>query len=213
MKNEKSSRQASAIMPKLIPTAGFNRNLNLPSENNEQTKQFLIAGAQDFILPGYPAGKGYRFVKSIEKHHYRLITDGDVPETVYVVELRFRNDIVAGKTTCTQIKVWRTTADKHRFAVADLPRRFFSWLLDTCHIVITDEEQTGDGRRFWEVMISWALGAGFYVYVSDGGKQDRPLFIIHDTESFFEYWSDFCWGHDPDIHTHRLIVISKTEIR
>ncbi|MEG0277706.1 MAG: hypothetical protein RR510_00335 [Morganella sp. (in: enterobacteria)] len=115
MKNEKSSRQASAIIPKLIPTAGFNRNLNLPSENNEQTKQFLIAGAQDFILPGYPAENGYRVVKSIKKHHYRLITDGVIPETVYVVELRFRNDIVAGKTTCTQIKVWRTTADKHRF--------------------------------------------------------------------------------------------------
>ncbi|HCR4030137.1 hypothetical protein [Morganella morganii] len=63
------------------------------------------------------------------------------------------------------------------------------------------------------MMISWALAAGFYVYASDGGEPERPLFTIQDIESFFEYWSDFCRGNDPDTHTHRLIVISKKEIK
>ena len=35
-----------------------------------------------------------------------------------------------------------------------------------------------------EVMISWALAAGFYVYASDGGEPERPLFVIQDMESF-----------------------------
>lgn len=206
-------RQVHADMPKLIPAAGFNRKLNLPSENSELTALFLAAGTHQFLLPGYEVKEGYQFIKLGKKQQYRLVTTGGTPETVYLVELCFRNDIVAGQTSCTQIKVWRTTNDKHQSAVADLPRHFFRWLLDTYHIVVTDEEQTGDGRRFWEVMISWALAAGFYVYASDGGEPERPLFAVQDMESFFEYWSDFCWGNDPDIHTHRLIVISKKEIK
>lgn len=88
-------------------TAGFNRKLNLPSENNELTVLFLAAGTHPFLLPGYEVKEGYQFIKSGKKQQYRLVITGDLPETVYLVELCFRNDIVAGQTSCTQIKVWR----------------------------------------------------------------------------------------------------------
>lgn len=121
-------RQVHADMPKLIPAAGFNRKLNLPSENSELTTLFLAAGTHQFSLPGYEVKEGYQFIKSGKKQQYRLVTTGNLPETVYLVELCFRNDIVAGQTSCTQIKVWRTTNEKHQSAVADLPRHFFRWL-------------------------------------------------------------------------------------
>ncbi|PHM69576.1 hypothetical protein [Xenorhabdus sp. KJ12.1] len=204
-----SSAQVNKKMPRLIPDADFNKKLKMPSKNIDHTKQFLEEGVTDYVLPGLAIQHGYRLVKSLKKEQYRLIATGDEPETVYLVELRFRQDIVFGKTTCTQIKVWRSTSIEHRGAVIDLPRAFFSNLLEQHSIVVTDEEQTGDGRRFWETMISWAFGTGLYVYASDGTQMDRPLTQIADMREFHEEWSDFCWGEDPDVHTHLLVVISK----
>lgn len=115
----------------MTETIGFSQKLNLPSENSELTTLFLAAGTHQFLLPGDEVKNGCQFIKSGKKQQYRLVTTGDLPETVYLVELCFRNDIVA----------------------------------------------------------------------------------VQDMESIFEYRSDFCWGNDPDTHTHRLIVISKKEIK
>ncbi|MBA5823098.1 hypothetical protein F9877_17360, partial [Morganella morganii] len=43
---------------------------------------------------------------------------------------------------------------------------------------------------FFFFFISWALAAGFYVYASDGGEPERPLFVIQDMESFFFFFFD-----------------------
>lgn len=50
-------------------------------------------------------------------------------------------------------------------------------------------------------MISWALAAGFYVYASDGGEPERPLFVIQDMESFLNIGVIFVGGMIP-IPTH-----------
>lgn len=63
-------RQVHADMPKLIPAAGFNRKLNLPSENSELTILFLAAGTHPFLLPGYEVKEGYQFIKSGKKQQY-----------------------------------------------------------------------------------------------------------------------------------------------
>ncbi|MEX6156049.1 hypothetical protein AB6G46_24350 [Providencia hangzhouensis] len=86
-------------MPYVIPDtdADFNTKLKAPEKNIDYTKTFLESGVTDFSLPGF-APHGYRLVKALNKDQYRLIAIGDEPETVYLVELRFRNDIVYGKT-------------------------------------------------------------------------------------------------------------------
>ncbi|REF26211.1 hypothetical protein BDD26_0818 [Xenorhabdus cabanillasii] len=204
-----SLAQAHKKMPRLISDADFNKKLKMPSKNIAHTKQFIEEGVADYVLPGFAVQHGYRLVKPLKKDQYRLIATGDEPETVYLVELRFRKDIVFNKTTCTQIKVWRSTSIEHKGAVNDLPRTFFFNLLEQHNIVVTDEEQTGDGRRFWETMLSWAFGTGFHVYASDGPQMDSPLTAIANMREFHEEWGDFYWGEDPDVHTHRLVVISK----
>ncbi|WP_272661391.1 hypothetical protein [Providencia sp. PROV089] len=198
-------------MPYVIPDtdADFNTKLKAPEKNIDFTKIFLESGVVDFSLPGFVTPHGYKFVKSINKDQYRLIAVGDKPETVYLVELRFRNDIVYGKKTCTQIKVWRTISARHNTAVKDLPRTFFTDLLTKHSIVVSDEEQTGDGKRFWETMIDWALDSNYHVYVSDGTQEDRPLTAIKDMNEFYSKWDAFCWGNDRDVHAHRLAVISE----
>ena len=58
-------------------------------------------------------------------------------------------------------------------------------------------------------MIDWAFKANLYIYISDGTEEERPLIKLNNTDELYEKWEDFCWEKDRDIHTHRLLVISK----
>ncbi|WP_033576293.1 phage protein [Dickeya chrysanthemi] len=201
-------------MPYLIQQADFDRKLSIIKNNVEHTHTFLQKGVIDFPLPGFVVPHGYRLVKSRGDEHYRLITDdAESPETVYAVKLRFRNDIVEMKTTCTQIMVWKTVQARHDSAVRGLPQLFFEFFLESHSIVVSDEEQTLDGRRFWEKMISWAMSTnGYRVYVSDGTQEGRPLTFMTSWDDFYSTWAEFCWGGDRECHTHRLLVISKHDL-
>jgi len=196
-------------MPRLIPEADFNIKLKMPSKNIDHTRQFLSEGVEDVSLDGYIVQPGYRLVKSLKKNQYRLVTTGDGCETAYLVELFFRNDIVFNKATCTQIKVWRTISSEHNAAVKDLARLFFASLLQKYHIVVSDEEHTSDGKRFWETMIDWSFKTGYSVYTSDSSEINRPLTAILDMNDFYERWDNFCWGNSSEVHRHRLVVISR----
>lgn len=200
-------------MPYLIREADFDRKLNMTENNITHTDAFISKGAVDFALPGFVLPHGYRLLKSRTEDHYRLVTDGSSPETVYAVKLLFRKDIVAARKSCTQIMVWRTPNVRHDHAVRGLPQMFFSHFLESYSIVVSDEQQTIDGRRFWERMISWAINSpGYHVYVSDGTHMDRPMTFMTSWDDFYGTWADFCWGDDPETHTHRLLVISKDKL-
>ncbi|MHB0838771.1 hypothetical protein ACVZCY_14845 [Klebsiella grimontii] len=200
-------------MPYIIPEADFDRKLNMSEKNVTHTEGYIAKGVKDFTLPGFTTPYGYRLVKSIRDDHYRLITDSENPETVYAVKLIFREDIVETRKSCTQILVWRTPNVIHDRAVHGLPQIFFAFFLEHYAIVVSDEQQTLDGRRFWERMISWAITTnGYHVYVSDGTEVDRPLTFMTSWDDFYSVWADFCWGNDQDIHTHRLLVISKEKL-
>lgn len=200
-------------MPYIIPEADFDRKLNMSEKNVTHTEGFLAKGVQDFTLPGFTTPYGYRLVKSLRDDHYRLITDSESPETVYAVKLIFREDIVETRKSCTQILVWRTPNVIHDRAVHGLPQDFFRFFLEQFAIVVSDEQQTIDGRRFWERMISWAITTpGYHVYVSDGTEEERPLTFMTSWDDFYQTWADFCWGADKDVHTHRLLVISKDQL-
>lgn len=208
MKKEPSQK----TMPYLVPDADFNMKLKIHSKNVDHTKEFLEKGIEDFVLPNYSLPQGYRFIKALKKNQYRLITQNENPETVYLVELIFRKDIIFNKTTCTQIKVWRTVSEEHDSAVRYFPRSFFNYLLETYNIAVSDEEQTNAGKRFWETMIDWAFKADLNIYISDGTEEDHPLTPIKNTDELYERWENFCWGKDRDVHTHRLVVISKEKL-
>ncbi|CDH25586.1 hypothetical protein [Xenorhabdus bovienii] len=207
MSNKNKKRNIS--MPYLIEDVDFNRKLRISEKNVDHTISFLGNGVRDFAFPDFVVPHGYRFVKSLKQDQYRMITKDAKPETVYAVKLIFRKDIVIDKETCTQIMVWRTFSPEHQDAVGGFPRRFFRFLLENYNIIVTDEEQTGDGKRFWQIMIAWAMSVGYYVYVSDGGEMDRPLMAVSNMDELLERWDTFCWGGDTDLHRHRLIVISK----
>ncbi|MDM3588942.1 hypothetical protein [Proteus mirabilis] len=67
-----------------------------------------------------------------------------------------------------------------------IPRAFFNYLLENYNIVVSDEEQTGAGKRFWETMIDWAFKANLYIYISDGTEEERPLIKLNNTDELYE---------------------------
>lgn len=195
------------MAPKLISDADFNRKLNAPDRNREHTLAFLAKGAKPFSLPGYVPPQGYRLMMSMDDKQCRLLK-GDI--TAYAVKIITGKYIVPGKTHCTQVMVWRTFMAEHQHALQGLARLIFAWLLETYEIVVSDNEQTGDGRRFWEYRISEAIASPDYeVMIWDGTKEDDELTLIQSEAEFVSKWSPYAWGTDPDVHLHRLLVISK----
>lgn len=190
-----------------IDDATFRHKLGLHETNVLYTQCYLECGVDDFQLPDWTTPAGYRLVKSKQGEQYRLINN-ESQETVYAVKLIFRTDIVAQHKTCIQVMVWRTVDPRHETAVYGLPKLFFGYFLKSYIIVVTDEQQTLEGQSFWERRIAWALHNHLYVYVSDGGEMDRPLYRVEDWDTFYKEWKTFCRGKDVEVHTHRLVVIS-----
>ncbi|KAB7715720.1 hypothetical protein GBN32_00335 [Plesiomonas shigelloides] len=209
----RQKRELNTRMPLLINEADFNLKLQVMGKNIDHTKEFLAKGTAPFVLPGYVVPIGYQFVKARTSDQYRLITylpDGS-PITVYVVEVEFHEQITHPRRSCTQIMVWRTTDSRHDKAVRGLPQHFFSYLLDEHDIVVSDEEQTGAGRRFWHVMLDWAFSQGYHIYIADGTYDENfLLYQVKNMDEFFEKWDPFAWGKDKEVHLHRRAVISKS---
>lgn len=199
-------------MPVLIPAAGFEKKFGsvISGRNGDDTRYFLAKGVRDFALNGLSLPSGYRLVCSLKEDQYRLIADSKGAETVYAVKRVLMKNILPLRETCTQILVWRSVLPQHESVVSGIAKRFFRFFLSRYAIVVTDSEHTGDGKRFWEVMIAWALAEpGCYVYLSDGSRADRPLERIHSLDAFYQHWSGYAWGSDRDVHSHRLFVISR----
>ncbi len=195
------------MAPRLISDADFNRKLNAPDRNREHTQVFLAKGVEPFSLPGYVPPVGYRLVMSLDGKQCRLLKD-DI--TAYAVKIVTGKFVVPGKQHCTQVMVWRTFIAEHQAALNGLAKLIFAWLLETYEIVVSDNEQTADGRRFWEYRISEAIADPEYeVMIWDGTKEDDELQRITSEAEFVSKWSPYAWGTDPEIHQHRLLVISK----
>jgi len=75
--------------------------------------------------------------------------------------------------------------------------------------MITDQEQTPDGKRFWERRIVQAFNDGLFVYFYD--KMNHLLIAIKNNDDFFENYEQESWGNDK-AHKNILFIISATPI-
>ncbi|EGC0267528.1 hypothetical protein H8U31_001278 [Salmonella enterica] len=199
------------MAPRLIDSTGFARKLDIPSKNHEHTAIFMNCGTKHFTLEGYTPPFGYQIRCSSNGREYRLIA-GNM--TAYYVKLKESAHILPGMKHVTQVAVWRSDLPEHEAAVTGLPKLMFAHLLKHYTVVISDEEQTPDGARFWRARIRQAISAPTqFVYAWDGTQEDAAPVYISNQEQFSEQWEDLMWGRDRDIHQHRLFIISGKELR
>lgn len=140
------------------------------------------------------------------EREYALIRDSDSYVAYY---MKFRFDMIRLiKRMCVrQVIVWKS---KEALPDAAITKKIFNDLIHKYQTVITDAEQTPDGRRFWLNRISDALSdSSLFVYYIN---------IIHPTEvvainSMQEYTKVIqtkpAYGDKTNFQTRRFIITSK----
>ncbi|MCZ4310133.1 hypothetical protein AB6D66_01855 [Vibrio pomeroyi] len=212
-------------MPQIIE-AGFDMKLTTPTSNRIETAAFLEAKPSVFVLPDYVVPAGYSLLANEpaqttegEVQIICLISNtGAVPETVYKVKIIVRTEPNAylPVKNCTQLIVWRQVAGPHGYVLSSFARTVFNFLLQSHNIMITDEQQTADGKRFWlDRMGESFVIADRSVYYVDLNELDDELVPvidpIHGFEELMESYVPKGWGADEE-HKNRAFIISKQNL-
>ncbi|BDQ68428.1 MULTISPECIES: hypothetical protein [Shewanella] len=208
-------------MPKIFST-DFDQKLRRLPSNIAETEAFLLEQPTPLELPDFVVQHGYRLLQSkvrgtqegAERTICLIADTATHSETVYKVKVLVREtpNAYLHVTNATQLLVWRTAAPKHELALNGFASKVFAYLLQTHNIMVTDKDQTPDGRRFWERRILEAVAMeSRHVYYIDLNELDDAMVPviteITDSENFYEHYEPIAWGSD-DAHGDRVFVIS-----
>ncbi len=142
---------------------------------------------------------GYELLIALLDHESKSVLYSN---TIESVDIDFQRD---GKPV-RQILIWRDIetngGDDSRGLVEAV---FFDFLIDQYSIVVSDSEQTREGRRMWRKLISLAISNGMEAGMID--KKEHKYDLISDRESL-NVAAKWLWGEDK-IHENRLAVIMK----
>jgi hypothetical protein len=196
------------MSPQTIKRAKFAELLNKPSLNKQLAKKFLAKYPIDYSVKDIELPQGFELKSNKSKTKIRLLDSNDKtnPRIAYAVDIKISEEKIAYKT-CTQILVWASPSNED--LLIGLPRKLFNHLLNTYTIMVTDREQTPDGKRFWERRIAQAFNDGLCVYFYD--KTHNNLIQIKDNDAFLEHYEPLGWGND-DAYKNKLFVINKKVI-
>lgn len=123
-----------------------------------------------------------------------------VTDTEAVYFVRFSTKDRFGKTFLNQDEVWRGPADAEVVSL-QLPRWvFLNVLLPKTGRIVTDEEHTDSGKRFWEARVMDALRAEKRVSFLDWGTGST-----HELASVDEI-PNWIWGHEQKHRDFRLLI-------
>lgn len=111
------------------------------------------------------------------------------------------------KTCATQISVWASAV-----APSGLTQKvFFGEMMHRFDTMVSDEEHSKDGQRFWLRALSGALRHGFRIGLMEG----KQIVSVYDAATLFRQWLDKVaahgWGSDPE-HRGRLFFITKIQV-
>ena len=208
-------------MPQLIEV-GFDMKLTKPSSNKVETAAFLEAKPQEFVLPDFAVPAGYQLVASSPVQSQEgevqticlIYSGGDEAEIVYKVKMIVRNEPNAYLPikNCTQLIVWRQVAGPHGAVLSGFARTVFNFLLRSHNIMISDEQQSADGQRFWlDRMGESFVIADRNVYYIDLNELDDEMVPtvnhIHNFDELMEEYVPKGWGTGEE-HKNRAFIIS-----
>lgn len=193
-------------MPFLIDDVDFSDLLKKPSTNKQAAKSFLAKYPKDYVIEGFDVPLGFRLVSAKSEKSIRLIDirDRAEPRIVYAVDIILTGEIINNRF-CTQVMVWASPSNED--LLIGLPRKVFNHFLERYIIVVSDDEQTADGKRFWERRISNAFADNNHVYYIEN---DQPREIL-SVDDFFENFESIGWGKS-EVHKERLFAISKIQL-
>ncbi|MEJ2765195.1 hypothetical protein VV869_14640 [Photobacterium sp. MCCC 1A19761] len=210
--------------------------LTTPTRNKEETQLFLSQSPYPYEIPGFIEPQGYRLMRSRDKldadgtkftialiyngrdntHYPRLDENYLDSETVYKVTVLSRpspNAYLAIEN-CSQVLVWRQIAGPHSAATRGLPTLVFNHLLDNHNIVISDDQQTEDGKRFWLDRMGESFTTSnksiYYVDLNVVFEDSMTPRIAHIAtfHDLLEHYVPNGWGNTEEFKD-RLFILSK----
>lgn len=187
-------------MPRHINDVDF--NLADPSENKKIYQYFLkqnpITLDQVDNLTLLKAGNKLLLVD----HHEKLIR--------YFVQWSEVWHKVIGHNCISQIAVWRDDL----YTPEGYPKQiFFNYLLNITGAMITDIQQTSDGKRFWlnRIRDTFQLDLClYYVQLMQDASISPNVTQLHNIKELEVLLTNGkLWGNDPKFESRKLIITSK----
>jgi hypothetical protein len=109
--------------------------------------------------------------------------------------------------TSRQVLVWRDPDTGSNVGFAN--KVFFEHLLPTYGLIVSDTQQSPDGKRFWLWSIDQALKSGLHAYYLDSSVRSPRLVPILDVSDLDPHSN--IWGTNS-INKKRLLLISEKSL-
>jgi len=113
---------------------------------------------------------GYRLLRlddrdgQLDTYEIALLNDLEISVVYY-------NKVTAKAGTATR-KAWRSPEVQHAAVIADITDKiFFDYLLQQHSIILSDDQESGEGSHYWQRQLSHALKRGLKVYEYRPGEQ------------------------------------------
>lgn len=197
-------------MPEAIDFTDFSGVLKKPRLNKNEAKKFLASYSREYVIDGMVLPENFQLKSNKKQTVIRLLdrTDKENPSIAYAVDIELTNETINHKS-CTQILVWKRPGNEE--GLNGFPAKMFTHFLQKYIVMITDKQQTADGKRFWENRIVQAFQEGFFVYFCDKNSGENKLQLIENSDDFFEQFEPLGWGND-ELHQNKLFVLSMTAL-
>ncbi|NNA36942.1 hypothetical protein HBO97_20715 [Pseudomonas lundensis] len=169
----------------------------------------ISADAQCILAPGYRLLRvDHRVRPSSDEFEIALINDV-VKAVVYYNRVAISNIVDLNCRPATQNLVWRSPDAQHAAVLRDVAQKvFFNYILDRYDVILSDNQQTGEGKFFWQRQMSNALALGLHVYYYQMLTADLEAIKNQEELNNLE---DQLWAED-DAQEYHLALISKVAL-
>lgn len=175
--------------------------LNEPSENEEIYRKFSADKYKKSVLKVFDKAEIFK-----DGSRYFCL-DSRLKRVTYYMKYEVKNNGRLGQFVWQSL-VWSFPAASY---ISGIPQKmFFEFLLPKFGTIVTDSQQTWDGKRFWRLRIAEALEKKLNVYFYDFSNHEIEK--IEDYDHFAECdLKRGIWG-PSNIHQMKRMVISNKEL-
>lgn len=162
-----------------------------------------------------PVPPGYRLLRidpapGTAIHEFEIALLNDVEQTVvYYNRVSVTGISDLNCRPATQMLVWRSQNALHQMVLRDLAKNiFFNYILEHYDVILSDNNQTAEGKFFWQRQMSQALAYNIHVYYYQ--MMTAELQPIAD-QAALDNLEDKLWAEEDDKQYH-LALISKVAL-
>lgn len=146
-------------------------------------------------------------IASIYLHNNTLFClDTSINRVTYEMQFKLGKNIKLGQYVW-QASVWRNLSVPNTLGWPE--KIFFEYLLPTYHVIITDSQQSFDGRKFWMNRIANAFNRNLNVYYCDFSS--NKLTKIEDSHHWVDFHrkTPYIWSKQPASKMKRMVITDK----